>query len=285
MFGLLSLLTVNAGALNTTQADVDFVAASTNDAPLHIDPGYAKDVGACASQVLSDELVEITLLNGYPSYTCIFTVTIQNTGMLPVKLAPLQFDVPEVLTVADVSNHTGIVLEGGQRETETFTVHVEQIARQGAEYVFTIHKTFELHATGTIGFWKNWNSHKTYTKTQIETWLVQINNASNWYGPATVQGMVNLFNVGTSGSATPMSRFLAQCLASNLNLRSGRQDPTDPHDVTGADPGNYLGLANPSASTLPQILGRIETKFGTSPTNAQFLIMKDVCDKLNNAAI
>jgi hypothetical protein len=97
--------------------------------------------------------------------------------------------------------------------------------------------------------------------------------------------MVSLFNAGTSQSATPRSRFLAQCLASNLNLRSGRQNPTDPHNVTGVDPGNYLGLANPSASSLAQILARIEMKFGTSPTNAQFLIIKDVCDKLNNAAI
>ena len=39
MLVLLTLLTINASALNTTQADVDFVATGTNDPPpSHIDP-------------------------------------------------------------------------------------------------------------------------------------------------------------------------------------------------------------------------------------------------------
>ena len=286
MLVLLTILTINASALNTTQADVDFVATGTNDPPpSHIDPGYTKDVASCLARLISDELIEVTLQNGYPSYTCTFTVTAQNAGMLPVKLAPLQFDVPEVLTVADVSDHAGIVLEGGRRETETFTVHVEQIARQGSEYVFTIRKTFELHATGTIGFWKNWDKHKTFSKAEIEGWLVQINNASSWFGPTTVQGMVNLINAGTSSGATAKSRFLAQCLATRLDERSGIFDATGTHNVTSADPGNYLNLATPGNATLAQIFAAIESKFGTSPTNAQFLIMKDVCDRLNNLAI
>ena len=285
MFVILALLTVNASALNTTQADVDFVAAGTNDAPPHIDPGYTRDVARCTAEVTNDEMVVVTLQNGYPSYTCTLTVTVQNTGMLPVKLAPLHLDVPAVLTVEETQDHTGIVLEGGQRETETFTVHVEQIARQGAEYVFTIRKTFDLHATGTIGFWKNWDKHKTFSKTEIQSWLVQINNASSWFGPTTTQGMVSLFNAGLSSGATAKSRFLAQCLATRLNERSGILDGSDTHNVTAVDPGNYLGLATPANATLAQIFARIETKFGTSPTNAQFLIMKDVCDKLNNAAI
>jgi hypothetical protein len=46
MFVILALLTVNASALNTTQADVDFVEASTNDTQPNIDPGYARDVAS-----------------------------------------------------------------------------------------------------------------------------------------------------------------------------------------------------------------------------------------------
>ena len=276
---------MDAGAWTTSYAQVAFINATTNDPPGSLDPGYTKDVAQCAAQVTNHEEVDVVVQNGYPSYTCTFTVDILNTGYLPVKIAPLAFDAPWVLTVTALENHTGMLLQPGQRDRERFSVHVEQPAQQGATYSFQIEKTFKVHVTGTIGFWKNWDSHKTYTRAQIETWLTQINSASNWYGPTTVQGMVNLINAGNTGSATPKSRFLAQCLASNLNLRSGRQDPAEPHNVTGVDPGNYLGLAAPSASTLPQILARIETKYGTSPTNAQFLIMKDVCDKLNNAAI
>jgi len=276
---------LDAGAYTTSYAQVAFTSAGTNDPPGAVDPGYTKDVAQCTAVVTNFEVVDIAIQNGYPSYTCTFTVDILNTGYLPVKLTQLAIEAPWVLTVTDLDNHLGMLLQPGQRDRERFSVHVEQPAEQGATYSFQIEKTFKTHATGTVGFWKNWNSHKTYSKTQIETWLGQINNASNWYGPTTVQGMVNLFNAGTSGSATQQSRFLAQCLATNLNLRSGRQSPLEPHNVTGADPGNYLGLADPTASTLPQILARIETKFGTSPTDAQFLIMKDVCDKLNNAAI
>ena len=51
-------------------------------------------------------------------------------------------------------------------------------------------------------------------------------------------------------------------------------------DVKSADPGNYLGLANPA--TLAQIQAAIESKFNTSPTRDEFEIMKTVCDKINN---
>lgn len=272
---------VNADGL-TTQANLGFVASSTNDPPNNVDPGYTKDVASCASQMVSDDLVLITLENGYPSYTCTFTVTVQNTGMLPVKLAPLQVDAPPVLTVLEVGDHTGIVLEGGQRDTETFTVRVEQQASQRSEYTFEIRKRFDLHATGTIGFWRNWNRHKTFSKSEIEGWLVQIDGSSSWFGPTTVKGMVSLMEAALKGGAKPRDRFLAQCLATRLDERAGILDGADTHNVTGKDPANYLGLANPSAATLNQIIAAIESKYGTSVTNKRYNIMKDVCDGLNN---
>ena len=97
--------------------------------------------------------------------------------------------------------------------------------------------------------------------------------------------MVSLINEANGQGANPYKRFRAQCLATNLDLRSGIFAGGDTHNVTGVDPANYLGLATPSSATLTQILAAIEAKFGTSPTNAQYNVMKDVCDKLNNLQI
>jgi hypothetical protein len=283
MLGALLLTMNDAEGLTTQQANVQFVSASTNDPPGKKDPGYTKDVAECRAALINTDKVAITISNGYPSYTCTFTVTARNTGRLSIKLQPLEIIAPDVLTVLDLSGHPGILLEGGKSDVETFSVHVEQRARQGAEYTFVVRKPFRLHQHGTIGFWKNWDSHKTFSKAEIEGWLVQINNASQWFGPTTTSGMVSLINQGTSGSSK--DKFLAQCLATRLNERSGIFDGTDTHNVTSVVPGNYLGLATPSSASLNQILARIEAKFGTSPTNAQYLIMKDVCDKLNNLQI
>lgn len=263
-------------------AGVDFTSASTNDPPGTLDPGYAKDVASCRASIMYDDKVNVLVENGYPSYTCTFTVTVNNTGVLPLQLQPLVINAPWVLTVTPLQDDTGLILLPGARDAESFSVHVEQPAAQGATYAFTIQKTFRLHATGTIGFWKNWNSHKTFPKAAIETWLQQINTASQWFGPTTTSGMVSLINAGTGGSATPKSRFLAQCLATRLNERSGIMDGPDLHNVSAADPGNYLGLATPSAATLNQIIAAIEAKYGTSPSNAQFTVMKSVCDGINN---
>jgi hypothetical protein len=86
-------------------------------------------------------------------------------------------------------------------------------------------------------------------------------------------------------AATPQTRFLAHCLATRLDERSGILDASDTHDVTGEDPGDYLGLATPASATLTQIIDAIESKFSTSPTNTQFNIMKNVCNALNNLDI
>jgi hypothetical protein len=277
---------LDVGALTSYQANVEFSAATTNDPPGTLDPGYTKDVADCLAQVVNGDRVQISLDNGYPSYTCTFTVDVLNSGRLPVKLEPLGIDAPtEALTVTPLDDHTGMLLEAGRIDRERFSVHIEQPASQSSTYTFEIRKTFRLHATGTIGFWKNWNRHNTFTKAEIEGWLVQIDNSSSWFGPTATQGMVSLINAGNGPGATAMQRFRAQCLATRLNERSGILDAADTHNVTGADPGNYLNLAMPASASLAQIIAAIESKFGTSPTNGQFLIMKDVCDRLNNLAI
>ena len=272
------------GIVNTGKFNADFIAASTDDPPGTIDPGYDKDVASCTATVVNTEQVVVLITNAYPSYTCTFSTTIYNNGTLPERREALEFDVPPVLTVTDLNDLTGVVLDPGQQDVEEFSVHVEQEAEQRAIYYFTIKKPFSLWVTGTIGFWKNWDSHNTFSQSQIEGWLGEINATSSWHGPTTVGGMEDVFAAALGKSATPETRFLAHYLATRLDERSGILDPGHTHDVTGKDPANYLGLLNPASATLSEIIGAIEAKYDT-PSNYEFNIMKDVCDALNKLDI
>lgn len=265
--------------------DADFVAASTDDPPGTLDPGYDKDVADCTAVVVSDELVEVVVTNAYPSYTCTFTTTIRNSGILPERLESIEIDAPPVLTVTDLNDLTGLVLEPEQEDVEEFSVHVEQEAQQGAAYVVTIRKNFRQYATGTIGFWKNWDSHNIFSEGQIETLLSEIDASSAWHGPTTVEGMEDVFDAAKGKRAKGENDFLGHYLATRLNERSGILDAADSHDVTGEDPGNYLGLTDPTSATLAEIIAAIEAKYGTSPTRAEFNKMQGVCDALNNLDI
>jgi predicted ribosomally synthesized peptide with SipW-like signal peptide len=145
---------------------------------------------------------------------------------------------------------------------------------------------------GTIGFWKNWDRHNTYTEEKIEGWLQSIDANSTWLGPTTVEDMVVWLTWGDENPANNMTnKFRAQYLATRLNAESGRLHLNFTHDVTTKDPGNYLNLTNPSSATLSEIVAAIETKFLTHQppehplTKDQFEIMKDICDALNKPEI
>ena len=271
---------VDVGNINA-----DFIDAFTDDPPGSPDAGFGKDVASCTAEVVSEEEVVVLIENAYPNYTCNFTTVIQNGGTLPERREPLEFDVPPVLTVTELSDLVGVVLHPDETDIEKFLVEVGKDIEQNTKYVFTIMKPFSLFNTGTIGFWKNWNSHNTFSQSEIETWLAQIDAASAWYGPATVGGMETLLIAAIGSSATPETRFLAQCLATRLDERSTILDAGETHDVTGPDSDNYLGLGTPSSATLAQIIAAIEAKSGSSPSDTQFNIMKDVCDALNNLDI
>jgi len=269
----------DVAAIGRTNAD--FIAASTDDPPGTIDPGYDKDVASCEATVVDSKHVQVVITNAYPSYTCTFSTTIYNAGTLPERREPLEFVVPPVLTVTDLNDLTGVVLDPGQQDVEEFSVHLEQEAEQGAIYYFTIMKPFSLWVTGTPGFWKNWDSHNTFSAALIEACLEEIDDTSAWLGPRTVEEMVGWFEAALGQSATPETRFLAHYLATRLNKCSGILDE-DTHDVSGQDPGNYLDLIDPTSATLTEIINAIESKKPTSPSKTQFNTMKDVCDALNN---
>lgn len=149
MFFAWLVVAVTANGLGLDFENVNFISASTDDdQPGSLDPGYTKDVASCTT-VVSEDVVDVLITNGYPSYICTFTVDIKNTGLLPIKLDGLGFDVPSVLTVTDLTDNAGIELPVGETDTERFSVHVEQPSNQEDTYTFTITKTFVGTVTPT----------------------------------------------------------------------------------------------------------------------------------------
>jgi len=148
-----------------------------------------------------------------------------------------------------------------------------------------------LHCSvGTLGFWKNWDKHDTYTQSDIEYWLGIIDGDSAWLGPLnilTVAAMVTMLEEASGG--TMEQKFLGHYLAQRLNLESGRQDWTTPtHNITSIAGYGYLipgPSPDPTAATAEEIVDAIEAKEGTGPSSSEFETMKDVCDKLNNVEI
>jgi len=153
--------------------------------------------------------------------------------------------------------------------------------------------TGEWDCGGTIGFWKNWNSHDTYTEKKIEGWLQSIDVNSTWLGPANMTDMVSWLTWGDENSASNMTnKFLAQYLATRLNMETEPRphlDPDNEHAISTYDPATlgypdgYLGLG--VSGTLEDIVQAIESKYGEDPTDKQFEIMKNICDALNNLVI
>lgn len=151
---------------------------------------------------------------------------------------------------------------------------------------------------GTIGFWKNWDSHKTYSEEEIEGWLGKVDTASGgpdsgWLGPTNMTDMVSWLTWDDENSANNMTnKFLAQYLATRLNMETEprpRLDPDNEHAISTYDPATpecpdgYLGLG--VSGTLEDIVQAMESKYGEDPTDKQFEIMKDICDALNNLEI
>lgn len=94
-------------------------------------------------------------------------------------------------------------------------------------------------ANGTAagpGFWKNWNSHKTYDAATLDAWLRDVAASSKWLGANTTSEMVTLLTdatkqcnkrFGKEGCA--QVKFGAAYLVLRLNVASGRV--TDAGDV------------------------------------------------------
>jgi len=144
--------------------------------------------------------------------------------------------------------------------------------------------TGEWESGGTIGFWKNWDKHKTFTEAEIEGWIGSINATSKWLGPTTVEEMGEMLSENCQSNMK--CKFLQQYLATRLNDESALLSLTA--NCNFHDPDDYLGLGG--SGTLSEIIAAIEGKYPDAPdvpgavwpTKDEYEIMKDICDALNN---
>jgi hypothetical protein len=142
------------GGCGGSSLGVRFLAAFTNDDgvvnsagldPLDngIDPGYEKRVAACRAWLATSDKVRVEVQNGYPSYTCRLWVRVKNTGTSAVYYRGSSIDAPAVLTVTDVTGSSCLKLKPGESRYVSFTVHIEQPARQLAGYTFEVEPLYK----------------------------------------------------------------------------------------------------------------------------------------------
>lgn len=109
------------------------------------DPGYLKDVADCQVTTTND-LVTVTITNGYPSYTCTINGDITSTGSIPVE-AYITINNPNPGAI-EVIPSTGFIPQkpngwiGQLHKDESikgdFKIHVLQAAEQKATYTFDV---------------------------------------------------------------------------------------------------------------------------------------------------
>jgi hypothetical protein len=271
----------SSGSVRLTDPDVVFVSAATEDQG--VDPGSTKDVADCRATLEGTDTVVLDIASGYPGYTCHLSVIFENVGDAPLLLAaPVISTTGPELTVTPGNPACGELDPGGHGEAD-YSLRINQFAAQGATYQFSIATRFVPAELGSIGYWKNWDSHGTYASVEVEGWLVAIDASSDWLGPTTTVEMATLFDA-TRGRAGREARFLVQYLATRLNESAGLLCASEKHDLTSLDRDNYLGLEDSEHAGLWEIIEAVESKARTSPTRQQYDLLKSLLDGLNNAS-
>jgi hypothetical protein len=151
---------------------------------------------------------------------------------------------------------------------------------------------------GTPCFWRGCEAISKYGKDNIVTWFREIVGDSEWFADVTITGNLNtdywkmwgILQGGGWGYSGAVNQFRAQYLATRLNTMPDppRLGLGTVHDITSI-PGasSYFGY---DSGTLQEIIETIESKaegeiFTAPPSKNNILIMKDVCDALNNVDI
>ena len=143
-------------------------------------------------------------------------------------------------------------------------------------------------AGGSMDFWQTWRNH--YSEEEMLPWLEDIDGASNWLGPTTVEGLDEMFASAAEDGATMRNRFLGHYMATRLSIAAGRLSVGNTHDITGIPGHEYLGLGDPSSATLSAIVIAIQWKHPADPgdegacwpNTSQYETMKDICEAINN---
>ncbi|TET15670.1 MAG: hypothetical protein E3J81_04505 [Dehalococcoidia bacterium] len=147
---------------------------------------------------------------------------------------------------------------------------------------------------GTPGFWRSPAALRLYGKSQIAAWFRAVVLDSAWLEDGLANGTDDavyaklrciLANTGAKGYTGAVNQFLAQYVATRLNAESGRLGLGTAHDISGI-PGATACFGY-SSGGLSEIIATIESKadgpiFSNPPERDEILIMKSVCDALNN---
>jgi hypothetical protein len=123
--------TVNTGEVNAAFTDWWCVEAPEVE---------GKDVGSCSVDLgQDDQHLVVTIINGYPCYTCTVWFEIENTGTVPVKVQSLTVAAPppEIsFTFSGIA--VGDQIDAGDTKTGSIVIHVEQPADELETYTFSI---------------------------------------------------------------------------------------------------------------------------------------------------
>lgn len=147
------------GGCTGSSIGVKFLSAFTNDDGVvnhagldpqdnGIDPGYDKSVASCTAWLSTSDRLRVEVKNAYPSYTCRVWAKVRNTGKSTVYYTGSSVDAPSVLNLRDVTSSSCLRMKPGEDRYLSFTVHLEQAARQRIVYTFDIEPRFKGTSCG-----------------------------------------------------------------------------------------------------------------------------------------
>jgi len=119
---------------------------------------------------------------------------------------------------------------------------------------------------GAIGFWKNWARHKTYSENEVNGWLAEIGEESEW----PMEGFEKSCS-GISQLECAKKKFLAEYLAAQLNEKSGRKHLETYYLIDGA----LLMLGDIFAAT----------ESASPSTKEEFLALASIFNYINSIGI
>lgn len=197
----------------------------------------------------------------------------------------------------DSSSPDGVILgtvASGNTQTYNFEVTFPTTAGneyQGKSVIFDLSFGTVVEYEGTIGFWRNWNRHKTYSQVDINSWLGVVDDTP-WFvpfDPLTTDKMVQIIDNATENCNNSKksgdqllcakNKFLAQYLVTQLNVKSGRKNLAKPYTLS-VFVQSLLGGGSPQ--TLGQLFTRTDSKAPSLSSRQQYLDLASLYDFINN---
>jgi len=131
-----------SGSVATGELDAGFSACSCTDN--EVGTGYDAGVVSCELKDEDgdgdNELAEISITNAYPGYEANCTLTIMNTGSIPLRVASVNIDNPNPseLDVSISNDPTNTTLDVGETVTFNVVALVTENAEELSGYSFNV---------------------------------------------------------------------------------------------------------------------------------------------------